>query len=60
LDAESGGVAEARYDPAITNAVTAIKTMPAHRHNFRFSFITLILCWRKIEMAMGLSHALET
>src|SRR6266404_484406 len=43
LDAGRGGVAEARCDPAITNAATATKTIPALTHNVRFTFITLIL-----------------
>src|ERR1700752_1079858 len=43
LDAGRGGVAEARCDPAIVNPAPPKKTMPALRHNFRFSLITLLL-----------------
>src|ERR1700680_5106704 len=43
LDAGRGGAAEARCDPAITNATTAAKKIPALTHNFRFTFIILIL-----------------
>src|ERR1700687_413327 len=46
LDAGRGGEAEAQCDPAITNATTANKTIPALTHNLRFSFITLLLLFR--------------
>src|ERR1700732_1395556 len=42
-DAGRGGAAEAWRDPAITNATTATKAIPALTHNFRFTFIILIL-----------------